>query len=87
MSRQPGVEVKLLMIGGLVGLVIGVVLTAFYFSLAAFFAGNAKALEATQKVAENGHENAKDKSKPESAKPTLALVEKSHLPQKINPGK
>lgn len=78
MSRQPGVEVKLLLIGGLVGLVIGVVLTAFYFSLATFFAVNAKALEATQKVAENGHENAKEKSKPdELAKPTLALVEKS----------
>ena len=61
MSRQPGVEVKLLLIGGLVGLVIGVVLTVFYFSLATFFAVNAKALEATQKVAENGNENAEDK--------------------------
>jgi hypothetical protein len=64
MSRQPGVEVKLLLIGGLVGLVIGVVLTVFYFSLATFFAVNAKALQATQKVAENGNENAEDKSKP-----------------------
>ena len=70
---------KLLLIGGLVGLVIGVVLTTFYFSLATFFAVNAKALEATQKVAENDHENVKNKSKPELAKPTLALVEKSHL--------
>lgn len=69
---------KLLLIGGLVGLVIGVVLTAFYFSLATFFAVNAKVLEATQKMAENGHENAKEKSKPdELAKPTLPLVEKS----------
>jgi len=64
MSRQPGVEVKLLLIGGLVGLVIGGVLTVFYFSLATFFAVNAKALQATQKVAENGNENAEDKSKP-----------------------
>jgi hypothetical protein len=64
MSRQPGVEVKLLLIGGLVGLAIGVVLTVFYFSLATFFAVNAKALQATQKVAENGSENAEDKSKP-----------------------
>jgi hypothetical protein len=64
MSRQPGVEVKLLLIGGLVGLAIGVVLTVFYFSLATFFAVNAKALQATQKVAENGNENAEDKSKP-----------------------
>ena len=61
MSRQPGVEVKLLLIGGLVGLAIGVVLTVFYFSLATFFAVNAKALQATQKVAENGRENAQDK--------------------------
>ena len=55
---------KLLLIGGLVGLAIGVVLTVFYFSLATFFAVNAKALQATQKVAENGNENAEDKSKP-----------------------
>jgi hypothetical protein len=64
MSRQPGVEVKLLLIGGLVGLAIGVVLTLFYFSLATFFAVNAKALQAIQKVAENGNENAEDKSNP-----------------------
>ena len=55
---------KMLLIGGLVGLAIGVVLTVFYFSLATFFAVNAKALQATQKVAENGNENAEDKSKP-----------------------
>ena len=63
MSRQPGVEVKLLLIGGLVGLVIGVVLTVFYFSLATFFAVQAKALQATQKAAENRNENSEDKSK------------------------
>jgi hypothetical protein len=33
------------MIGGLAGLVIGMVLTVFYFSLATFFAANAKVLE------------------------------------------
>ena len=79
MGRKPGAKVKLLLIGGLIGLVIGVVLTVFYFSLATFFAVNAKALQATQKVAENGDENAGDKSKP-------GLGERSHHPQKINPG-
>ena len=68
---------KLLLIGGVVGLVIGVVLTVFYFSLATFFAVQAKALEATQKVAENGNENAEDKKLDESAKATLALAERS----------
>ena len=50
-------EVKLFLVGGLVGLVIGVVLTVLYFALATFFAGNARALEATQKAAENRKEN------------------------------
>ena len=58
-NRVP--PVKLLLIGGVVGLVIGVVLTVFYFSLATFFGVQAKTLEATQKVAENGRENAQDK--------------------------
>jgi fatty-acid desaturase len=44
--------VKLLLIGGFVGLVIGVVLAVFYFSLATFFAVNAKALDTIQKAAE-----------------------------------
>jgi hypothetical protein len=35
--------VKLLVIGGLVGFVIGVGLTVFYFALAEFFAVNARA--------------------------------------------
>jgi len=61
MGRKPGAPVKLLLIGGVVGLVIGVALTVFYFSLATFFAVQAKALEATEKVAENGDENAEDK--------------------------
>jgi hypothetical protein len=56
--------VKLLLIGGLAGLVIGVVLTFFYFSLATFFAVNAKALEGDSELAENANKNAEDKSKP-----------------------
>ena len=63
-GSQTGRPVKLLLIGGFVGLMIGVALTVFYFSLATFFGVQAKALEATQKVAENGNENAEDKSKP-----------------------
>lgn len=55
MGRKPGAKVKLLVIGGLIGLVIGVVLTVFYFSLATFFAVQAKALEAAQTGAENGN--------------------------------
>jgi hypothetical protein len=40
---------KLLFISGIIGLVIGVAITAFYFSLATFFAVHAKALDALQK--------------------------------------
>ena len=58
MVRKPGAEVKLLLIGGLVGLVIGVVLTVLYFSLATFFAVHAKALNTIEKGAVNGNENA-----------------------------
>jgi sorbitol-specific phosphotransferase system component IIBC len=43
MVRKPGANVKLLLIGGLVGLAIGVGLTALYFALAEFFAVNARA--------------------------------------------
>jgi sorbitol-specific phosphotransferase system component IIBC len=43
MVRKPGANVKLLLIGGLVGLAIGVGLTVLYFALAEFFAVNAKA--------------------------------------------
>jgi hypothetical protein len=60
MVRKPGVNVKLLLIGGLVGLVIGVGLTVLYFALAEFFAVNARAINAKQKAAENGNENAED---------------------------
>lgn len=41
---------KLLLIGGFVGLVIGVALAVFYFSLATFFAVHAKALDTLQKA-------------------------------------
>ena len=43
MVRKPGANVKLLVIGGLVGLAIGVGLTVLYFALAEFFAVNARA--------------------------------------------
>jgi sorbitol-specific phosphotransferase system component IIBC len=52
--------VKMLLIGGLVGLAIGVGLTVPYFALAEFFAVNARALNAKQKAAENGNESAQD---------------------------
>jgi len=51
--------VKLLLIGGLLGFVIGVVLTVFYFSMATFFAVQARVL---QKAAEKNDENAEDAS-------------------------
>lgn len=62
MVRKPGAEVKLLLIGGLVGLVIGVVLTVLYFSLATFFAVQAKALNRIEEGAKNGNENVQDAS-------------------------
>jgi hypothetical protein len=61
MGRKPGAPVKLLLIGGVVGLVIGVVLTVFYFSLAAFFTVQAKALDEQQKAEEERNKNAQDK--------------------------
>ena len=48
------------MISGIVGLVIGVVLTVFYFSLATFFAVNAKALNTIEKGGQNGNKNVED---------------------------
>jgi hypothetical protein len=47
---RKGVKVKLLLIGGLVGLIIGV--GVFYFSMAKFFAANARALDRNQKAVE-----------------------------------
>ena len=52
---------KLLLMGGVVGLVIGVGLTIFYVSLADFFAVNARmahTFDPKKRVAENGRENA-----------------------------
>ena len=43
MVRKPGGNVKLLLIGGLVGLAIGVGLTVLYFAVAEFFTVNARA--------------------------------------------
>lgn len=40
---------KLLFIGGIIGLVIGVALTIFYFSMATFFEVKSKEHEAAQK--------------------------------------
>jgi hypothetical protein len=53
--------VRLLLIGGALGLVIGVGLTIFCFSVAYFFAVNARATDYSpknQRVAEKGSENA-----------------------------
>jgi hypothetical protein len=44
--------VKLLLIGGFVGLAIGVGLTVLYFSLATFFAVNARVLNAKREETE-----------------------------------
>jgi sorbitol-specific phosphotransferase system component IIBC len=60
MVRKPGANVKLLLIGGLVGLAIGVGLTVLYFALAEFFAVNARALNTKQEAAGIGTENAED---------------------------
>jgi hypothetical protein len=43
MARGPGGKVKLFLVGALVGLVIGVLVTAFYFGLADFFRVQANA--------------------------------------------
>ena len=64
---------KLLLIGGLIGLAIGVGLTILYSSLARFFEVHAKALEAKelsviQKEAEIGNEKAKDVIAPDEKK-------------------
>jgi uncharacterized membrane protein YccC len=46
------VNVKLVLIGGLVGLIIAIGLTVLYFSLAKFFAANARALNRNDRAAE-----------------------------------
>ena len=70
--------VKMLLIGGLVGLAIGVGLTVLYFSLATFFEVNAKslnakalsenALSAIGKTAEKENETAKEATAPDKRK-------------------
>ena len=85
-GSQTGAPVKLLLIGGVVGLVIGVVLTVFYFSLATFFAVQAKALDEQKKAEEERNKNAQDKKPGRAGHCNLAFAERSHLPQKINPG-
>jgi hypothetical protein len=60
--------VKLLLIGGFVGLAIGVGLTIFYFSLATFFAVNARALNGEKNAAENSNETAEDSIATDSRK-------------------
>jgi site-specific recombinase len=47
-----GMQVKLLLIGSLVVLIIGIGLNVLHFSLAKFFAANARALDRNQNVAE-----------------------------------
>ena len=69
MGRKPGASVKLLLIGGVLGLVIGVVLTVFYFSLATFFAVQAKALDEQQKGEEERNKNAQDASATDKGEP------------------
>ena len=60
MSRQPGVEVTLLLIGGLIGLVIGVALTVCYYSLTTFLAVSAKTLKTAENMAEIANETVED---------------------------
>jgi hypothetical protein len=78
--RKPGAKVKLLLIGSFCGFVIGVVLIVFYFSMATFFAVQARVL---QKAAEKNNENAEDASTidrrklRELTKENLALAERS----------
>lgn len=59
--RKPDSDVKLLLIGVVVGLVIGVGVTIFYFSLTLFFNVQAKAADIfnkNQTIAENGSDKA-----------------------------
>jgi hypothetical protein len=78
MIGKLGTNVKLLLIGGLMGLATGVGLTVLYFSLATFFEVNAKAIDAKavtenslsaiQKTAVKGNEKAKDVTAPDKRK-------------------
>lgn len=54
---------KLLLIGGLIGLVIGVAITVCYYSLTTFLAVSAKTLKTTQNMAEIANETAEDEKR------------------------
>jgi len=54
-ERLPDTNVKLLLIGGIVGLAIGVGLTIFYISLAHFFAVNARSPKRPQMPTQASH--------------------------------
>ena len=69
MGHKLGGNVKLLLIGAGVGLVIGVALTVFYFSLATFFAVQAKALDEQQKAEEERNKNAQYASATDKGQP------------------
>ena len=56
---------KLLLIGGFIGLVIGVALTVCYYALTTFFAVSAKALKTTQNMAEIVNVTADDEKRTE----------------------
>jgi hypothetical protein len=88
--RKPGAKVKLLLIGAFCGFVIGVVLTVFCFSMATFFAVQARVL---QKASEKNNENAEDASTMdrrklrELTKEDLALAERSPSQEQTGFGK
>lgn len=82
MGRKPGAPVKQLLIGGVVGLVIGVVLTVFYFSLAAFFRVQARALDEHQKAEEERSKNAQDKKPGQVGQGNLGLGREVPSPAK-----
>jgi len=84
MGRKPGAKVKLLLIGGLVGVVKSGKSPLSIFSLATFFAVNAKALEGRLRKRQRMTTKAR-KTKgtlDESAKETWLEPRGPHLPQK-----
>jgi hypothetical protein len=64
-------KVKLLLIGGLAGLVIGVAITVLYFSLVTFFGAQARGLNTIQE-AENARKNAEGATAPKEQKKAQA---------------
>jgi hypothetical protein len=55
--------VKLLLIGGFIGLVVGVALSVWYYTLKTFLAVNTKTLKTTQNMAEIANETAEDEKR------------------------